>query len=540
MIDIAKLVKKHDELRAIRTPLEAVWRMLDRYFNPDDSSYIAAINENDGDGDEDQIYTSNQMFAAEDFAGGMSSAMTNPANDWVKVDIDNSGLKNMHEVKVWLEEAQRVFLASLKSSVSSFYREVFPFNMNYGVLGNAAFYSRDVPIDQRFIDRNLSVYDLVWDADQYGDVGDKYVKFSRTRAGAIEEFGEKNLPEDIVKCTDEKKKHDFIQALIKNPNIQKDEIGYKNKPILSVIIALKAKKKVVIQGFKTPIIHIARMNVKAGSSYGTGIGMRAMPTVRTGNVMQMDLLDAANQLLDPAYNVKDEDVALNLENWSGGINIGGIDRNGRATVQRVEGNAHGLQITLEMQKAIKEEISHFFKFASSSLANRTGLSPEEYYGNELKNLERLIPLLAGYHLEFLNPFLRSRFERLESLGQMPERPEALQDIDIGFEFDSPAAAAIRASKSRVIMTGLRTTASIAEFDPEVMDNVDVDGAHIEILHSDGFPAHLIRSPAKRDEIRQARHKQQAQQAGLEQVGAAADIAQKAGINVGAMIGVNDG
>ena len=112
MIDIAKLVKKHDDMRAIRTPLEAVWRMLDRYFNPDDSSYIAAINENDGDGDEDQIYTSNQMFAAEDFAGGMSSAMTNPANDWVKVDIDNSGLKNMHEVKVWLEEAQRVFLAS--------------------------------------------------------------------------------------------------------------------------------------------------------------------------------------------------------------------------------------------------------------------------------------------------------------------------------------------------------------------------------------------------------------------------------------------
>ena len=242
MIDIAKLVKKEAELRVKRAPLEAVWRLLDRYFNPDDSSHIAAISDSD-DADEDQIFTSDQMFAAEDFAAGIFSAMTNPASAWAKVDIADVLLKEAHEVKVYLAAAQKVFIASYKPSVSSFVREIFPLNMNFGVIGNGAMYSRDVPKDERFIDLNLSVYDLVWEVDQYGDVSNIYLEFSRNRSESIDEFGEENLPEDIVKSKDENKRHWFIQALIKNPDIQKDEIGYKNKPILSVIIAKKPRNK---------------------------------------------------------------------------------------------------------------------------------------------------------------------------------------------------------------------------------------------------------------------------------------------------------
>lgn len=538
MIDIVALIKKDSKLRSERSGEEAVWRELNKYFNPGSASDIAAIL---GDGDIDtDIYTSNQYFDAEDFGSGVYSAMTNPMNEWVKMNVSDAELKEDFEVKEYLKVASSRFLNSLKSSVSAFYAEIFSFNLDFGVLGNAVFHSQIVEKDERFIDRTISIFNVVWGVDEYGQPDDIYNRFYRTCDQLIAEFGEENLAEEVTAKKGKDDEFEIIQAVVKNPNIDEKALGYKNKKFLSVIIDKAHKVEITRQGFRVKPLIIARMYTLSGKPYGMGIGAKAMSAARANNVMQQDVLDANEQALNGSYLVRDEDAAKALENYAGGITIGGMSPSGQPNVQKLDNGVQGLQITREMQKDIKEEISRFFKFSSMSLSGRTGLSVDEYYGEEKKNLERVVPLLSRYNLEFLNVFLRGRFDALEAAGQMPEKPKALLDKDIDFTFDGPFWSALKAAVGRIVMEGLQNAEIIGQMEPSVKDKIDYDAALDIVMDSIGMPAHVMRAPEVVDQIREMKAKRAAQEQALMQADVAAGAAQKANIDVGQMLGVNDG
>jgi hypothetical protein len=106
---------------------------------------------------------------------------------------------------------------------------------------------------------------------------------------------------------------------------------------------------------------------------------------------------------------------------------------------------------------------------------------------------QLSPVLGRMQEDLLNPLIDRVYGIISRRLDFPEPPAFLQDRDIRVDYVSPVARAQKASEAQSILDSFAAAQAIAQVDPSVMDNVDLDEAIRKIFEGNGTPVNVVRS-----------------------------------------------
>ncbi|MBP6014424.1 MAG: head-tail connector protein [Alphaproteobacteria bacterium] len=519
-----ELVLHWNKLKAERAQFERTWQEIADYVRPLRAEFTTMRTA--GDKRHTRIYDSTPLMAADSFAGGIYGMMTNPANRWFALRLQDDELNDYDPVRDWLYEAETRILHSFGPQVSRFYSVLPSMYADLACFGTAIFYSEEIPGQGRINDNVRPLSECVISESAYGDVDTVYRRFALTGKQAIEMFGEA-LSERTARVAEKDPfcLIHFIHGVYPNLTYKPDKLDAAARPFLSTYVEEESRHKVAEGGYYEMPYHVPRWAQAAGEVYGRGIGEQVLPDVKMLNRMDETAIRAAQKIADPPLAAADEGVIKAAHTWPGGITYGAIDQNGQQLLRPLMTGGN-VGITLEMMEQRRNAIKESFYFSLMQMIGSPNMTATEWMGRQEEKLRLLGPNLGRIQSEFLSPLIKRRFGLLLRANQLPPPPEEIQGAAMTIEYVSPLARAQMAGEAQAVSRLYQSLGQIAQVDPSVLDNVDHDEAVQVLGRGWAVPAKIMRGSDQVKEMRKEREQAQAMQQSLAMGAQGADVMKK--------------
>lgn len=538
-------IRRWGELKQVRARHETDWEDIARLLRPQRGDFG---NDNRINRTMEKPLSSEPILAQASFAAGVYSDLTNPASRWAGLETPDQDFNAWKPMAEWNDMATRIVFNSFGPSVSSFYSATHQAYGDIIAFGNAAHYDEIDVANRRFIDVTLSIAEVVVDIDAHGRVVEVVRKFSLKARAAVREYGEKNLPAKLVELAEKGGDDDvvFYTHILPNDQFVAGSLGPRGKRYLSVTACEIETSLVRLKGYGEIPFYYPRWDVDSGMTYGSGIGIIALPSTRMVHQMDAATIRAAQWAADPTLLAPDHNtIPLNGVVRPGSTVYGGVDVRGNALMQHMR-TTPNIGLTIEEKRAKIEAVKEAYQYAIMSLTGRTGVTREESMIMEEARLRNWAPHADRVMEEYAARKVERRFRLLWRAGQMPPPPKEAEGKALQVRYQSAATRAMKAREGQAIRQFVGDLGPLAAMDQRFADRIDPDGL-TEALHdaSPSLPASILRSRDAADQIAQGRaeQQQQAQQMQMLQQGGAAakDMAQAAGAvglgaDAGALVG----
>lgn len=476
-----------------------------------------------------RLYDSTALQAVQDLASAFQGTLTNPATVWSKLRFQSDALNNDQEAVAWLEEANRTMHNKLNES--NFNTEIAKGYQSFVSLANMSlFLEQDDSDGFRFTSMHLA--QVAWSEDKNGLVDTFYRKFDMSAKQAFEKWG-KDIHPEIMKALEKEpfKEFSFLHCVFpRDPkDVKLNELGLgrgKDRPIASVYVDTSHKMIVEESGYYEMPILVARWGLMPNEQYGRGPGHLALPDTRTLNRLKQRGLEAIDLQVRPPVFANQRDVFGSLDMRPGGISIV-KDHNGvREFVSQARSDI--LQFSVE---ELRNSIKSIFFLDKLLLPNRTETGEMTAFevSQRIEQMQRVLgPTLSRLNHELLNPLVVRAFKIMLRNGTLPELPDILkeQGLDVEIVFVNQLARAQQIQDVSTIQQWVQGIAGLAQLDPSVIDNINVDGAAKHTAKILGVPEVAIQNDDVIAQTRDQRAQQQQQAAALEAGVKAADISSK--------------
>jgi Bacteriophage head to tail connecting protein len=183
-----ELILHWNKLKSERSQFERTWQEIADYVRPLRSEFTAIRTP--GERRNTRLFDSTPLMAADSFAGGIYGMMTNPANRWFALKLQDEDLNDYDPVRDWLYEAETRILHSFGPQVSRFYSVLPSLYADLACFGTAVFYSEEIPGQGRVNDNVRPLSECVIAESAYGEVDTVYRRFALTGRQAIQMFGD--------------------------------------------------------------------------------------------------------------------------------------------------------------------------------------------------------------------------------------------------------------------------------------------------------------------------------------------------------------
>lgn len=509
------ILKRHDELKALRQPEERAWRDIAALLSPEDNQFSGARDT----GDYSDIYDSTPLYAHDDFVSGLFGQATNPANRWFQLGNDDPDLASWKPVKDWLYSVSLIIDRTFRPGVSPFYAEVPSWFADVGAFGNGALFTEEDTARGAILDRAIPLHQLYIDRDRYNEVDTVHREFRMPRRLAARQFGaieglDGDKPGEIT----------LVHAVFANPKHNPAKAD--SKAFISAYVSPDIKALYRVSGYREMPYHVPGWARGAGRVWSRGPGHRARADMRTLNEMERTHLVAAQFAAEPPLLLHQDSDLTAADIEPNALLYGSISENGKE-LARVLNRSQNLQLSIQQSEQRRKAVRDAFYFSMMQVVNRPQMTATEVLGYKEENLRLMGPNLARIQHGGLSPLIGRRFAILDRAGALPPPPEELQGRPLTIEYVSPLALAQKAAEGRAVLMTYNAAAQMAQARPEVMDNLDLDAA-LTVMHGAyGAPPSMLRDPAKVEEDRANRAGQQQRQVQLEEAGAQVDIAAKA-------------
>lgn len=518
MIAADYVLKRQGELEALRQPHEPQWRQIARLMVPEKDDMFSGSARSDV---ATEIYDATQLGAIESFTGGIFGQLTNPADRWFELSLDDADLARWQPVREWLWACETAIYASLSPTASNFYSEVPGWFADLAGFGLGTFYQEEIVGENRIRDLAISLGEIFIDVDANGDVGEVHRKFKLKGAQAKAKFPEIAALSGVGDTTE----LTFVHAVCRNPDFVAGRLGPEGMPWASVTVCGELKAFMRTAAYWELPYHIVMWKRRPGRVYPVGPGHMALPDVEMLQEMERTHLVAAQYAAEPPLLVNEESDLVAADVRPNALLYGGLSARGGQLAQPLN-RAQNLNLSMEQSKQRRSAIQEAFFFGLMQLMQRPQMTATEFLGFQEEKLRQMGPNLARIQSQGLSPLLTRRFRIMQRAGAFPPPPDELTNRRLEIAYVSPLAKMQKASLGKAVLNYAGSLSQLAQAtgDPAVMDNLDGDAA-AEVLHDAmGPPPSVKRDPAERDKIRDARAKQQADQQQLEQAGQAAEIA----------------
>jgi len=475
-----------------------------------------------------RIYDTTMLDANNLLAAALHSLLTNPSTNWFDLAFESEQFNEIHESAMWLEMVKKGMVNAFRRPESGFTTQMHEFYTDLTGFCTSCLYVEAEPgFGPKFSARPMG--EIYIDEDFSGVITITYRKFELKAWQAVAQFGAKNVPNALSKVEGQNGDEDmeYLHCVRKRRQPLPGSIFAKGMKWESVYIDLQTKKVVSEGGYHENPYLTARWSKDAGELYGRGPGITSLPSAKMLNAIWRTYIRSAEKQADPPLLVEHDGVMpqSQLRTTPNSQIVVQPTGSGQPPVQYLEHRGrydvadNVIQtFTGRIQRAFHNEIIQAFQDPRMTATQVI----------ELARLSQRIlsPVLGRMQTEILEPMINRVYGILSRSNGFPAPPEFLKGADLRIDYVSPVARAQQASESQAILDTFTALAAMAEADPGVLDNLNMDEAARVIARGNGIPLKVVRPRAEVAEIREERQEQLEQQQQLEQGMAVAETVAK--------------
>lgn len=514
---------RYQQLRSERRTVEGIWDLIDRFVMPyRGDMYRDLRSEHEVEWRKREIYDGTAVLAAQNLASSLQGSLTPPGMQWFHFRFRQELLNSNVEAMTWLEEcALRCFNALQDSN--------FNLEANEAYLDLVGFGSSIIVEEVKNEDeweglsfQAVPVRECFFEQGADGNVIRLFRRLQYTPLQMVDKFGDavpKDVKDKAAKPTGSMEKEDVIFCIYQ----RKEMTGRKEQKILTPTQREYGYKYVRERdaamlgeegGYYDMPAFIPRWRKTTGSKWGHSPAMIALSDVLTLNQLVQIILLAAEKAVDPANLTTERGLLSDLDLGSGGLTV---VRN----IDDLKPYVSGARFDVtELRKTdLQDAINRAFYVDQLQLKESPAMTATEVQAR-MTLMQRLIgPTLARLQNDFLDPMVNRTFKILWRAGELPEPPEAVQEVqaELNIEYVSPMYRAQRQSDVQAIQQWVGFLGSLAAIDQTVLDNVSFDDVANISARLLGVPADAQATGAEIAAKRNARAQQQQQQQALASV-----------------------
>jgi len=509
------------------------WQEIATYLIPRRYKWLITPNQaTRGSPINQRIIDSTASIALRICAAGMLEGLTSPNSPWFKQTIEDEDLKELPEVKEWLDEVTNRMRTVL--SDSNFYNSAHVLNGDLAAFGTGVMICyEDYKDVVRFYNSCAGEYFLANSARM--EIDTLYRMFVMTTKQVYDKFGAENCSSDVKMAVQQGGSGMSREIIVghgiePNPDYIKGAKGMKGMEFREVYWEWgKSQSQVLrIRGFYESPIVAPRWDVNGNDAYGRGPGMDALGDIKQLQVEQKRKAQGIDKMVNPPMLA---DIRLKNEPASmipGGVTYADM-MSGNVGMKPIYEVQPRLGEMMEDIKEVQERINQvFFRDLFQMLEQMDGVQPRNQMEIMERKSEKIIqlgPMVTRFLGECHQPVLDRVFNIMLRGGLFPPVPNSLAGKEIKTEYTSVFAQMQRAALTTSVEQFAGFVGRVAAANPAVMDNVDWDELIDQYAEMTGISPKIIVPIAKVMQMRQQRAQQQQQQADMQNSMAAAQGAQ---------------
>lgn len=525
----AKLQTRWGQLKTERATWWAHWKELSDYLLPRSGRYFVQ-DRNKGWRRHNNIYDNTGTRSLRVLAAGLMSGLTSPARPWFRLATADPDMMQYAPVKQWLNDCTNIMLLIFQRSNT--YRTLHMMYEELGTFGTSA--AIMTPDFQNVIHHYpLTIGEYAIATNWKGEVDTLYREFQKTVSQIVREFGYENCSTATKNLFDRGSLDQWITIIHAiEPRADRDtsKRDAKNMPWKSVYFEIGSNPDQYLSegGFKGFNALCPRWAIAGGDIYGNSPGMEALGDIKQLQHEQLRKAQGIDYQTNPPLQVPTSLKNRDVERLPGGVTYFDPAGGSQGIKTAFEVNLN-LQYLLQDIQDVRGRIQgSFYADLFLMLANQADarMTATEVAERHEEKLLMLGPVLERLQNELLDPLIEFTFDQIMEAGLMPPPPQEMQGHEVNVELISMLAQAQRAIGTNSIDRFIGTVGSVAQFKPEVLDNVDGDKLVHVYADSLGVDPSILMADDKVQALRAQRQQQvqQAQQAAMMNQGA--DIAQK--------------
>jgi len=503
-MDVSSLITmyKREKSSSERQNFENLYESAAEFCNP--SADNIQSKRSKGQRDDVQRITDIGIKARRMFTAGMMSHLFPQGQNWIRVVSQNRDLQTDDNVVRALSSVTKKFVRGIEDS--NFYEEMSQCIDHCGYIGTTALYCE--PTNKRILNFRSHYINQFFFCENYlGEVDTVIREFKLTARQALQQFGE-DCPEDISKLAEDPrsstKEFTFIHIVMPRQNFVPDSVEKTDKPIASYYISLTGNKLVLESGFDEMPYSVGRFYKTNYEKYGRSPALEVFTTLPLINRMEVSRIRGAERVSNPPWLAPNDGSVRRISNDQGSIiywNAG----NPLSKPEQLRPMDNVIVNDQMIQKKEQEILDAFYVPLFNPLLDRQNMTAFESSERLNLSLQFLTPAVNRLNKYFVTPILERAFGIMYRAGMFPELEiEELSGANLEFDLVGKASIASRQIELFGTMTAMNQMMQIAQYKPEILDNVNADKTARFIQEVNMVPIDLQLSEAEVDEIRGAR------------------------------------
>ncbi|EHD22083.1 MULTISPECIES: portal protein [Brenneria] len=516
----AKLIKRVDSLKAIRSPNESVWRECYDYTYPLRGAGFSSdvLDAQSGRSKIAKLLDGTATDSTRILASALMSGMT-PANaQWL--DLGSEGLTD--DQKAWLSICATLVWENIHAA--NFDAEAYESCLDVVCAGWFALYIDEDREDGGYTFQQWPLPQVYATSSRRDGIVDTvYRCYQLSAEQAVKEFGEDRVSDKIRDEVKKKPdtKFDFIHAIFPRESYVVDARLAKNMRFASYHIEVAEKKIDRESGYHEFPVAVPRWMKIPGNPYGVGPVYDALPDCKELNEIKR-MEKAAQDLAISGMWIAEDDGVLNPRTVKVGPRRIIVANSTDSMKPLLTGADFNVAFTAE--ERLQAQIRKILMADQLQPQNGPAMTATEVHVRVALIRQLLGPVYGRFQAEYLQPLVERCFGIAFRAGAFPPMPESMHHANFNVRYISPLARAQKLEDVTAIERMAVNIAQLAQINPQVTDLVDTDQATRVISDALGVPARVMRSAddvaTLRDQRAQAQQQQLMAQAGQEAASAA--------------------
>jgi hypothetical protein len=498
------IIREHEQMASDRGIWEAHWREVAERVLPR-ANWFNVTNKTEGEKKTEKVFDATSGIALERFAAAMESMLTPRTQRWHRLKTRQVEMMDDPEIQAYLDEVTNILFQVRYSPKANFASQVHETYMSLGAFGSGAIFIDDVPrLGIRYKSIHLSE---IYFTENFAGVIDKvHRKFEMTARQAAQKWGYDNVPEKIRTALEKspEKKFEFLHCVKPNEDIKPGMRNYRGMPFASYYIAIDSREMLSEGGYNSFPYAVSRYVTGPKEIYGRSPAMTVLPDIKMINEMSKTVIRAAHKIVDPPLLLQEDGVLQAFNMRPGALNYGGVDDQGRQTVQPLQTGAR-VDIGLDMMDQRRRVINDAFLITLFQiLVEAPNMTATEAMLRAQEKGALLAPTMGRQQSEMLGPMIERELDILGRNRMLPPMPESLANLggEVDIEYVSPLNRAQRAEEGVAILRTLEAVTPLAQIDPSVMMIFNPEAIARELSEINGVPAKILRTKEEVEAIKE--------------------------------------
>lgn len=351
--------------------------------------------------------------------------------------------------------------------------------------------------------RNWHLRDLAWEESFTGEVDQIWRKWKPTVRQLKQFFGADNLHKS---CHGHEAKDQAKEINVYHIFVPRETYEISDLPYVSLFIDIDNEHVIEKRPMAYKYYVIPRWATVSDSQYAYSPAVIAgLPDARLYQDMSRVLLEAGQKAVDPPMIGVSEMIHSDIDIQSGGFTAVAAEYDERLgeVLRPITTDKSGLPLGMNMLDRVQAMLAQALYIDKLNIPRGGDMTAYETSIRFQEYIRTILPVFEPKEAEMEAQVCQVSFDilwRHGAFGSVRDLPESMQGADYQFKFVSPLSKAIEEKKTNVFNQVLGVLQGAAQFDPTVIENLDMNKSTRDAMRGAGAEADWLR---EEDEVAQS-------------------------------------